>query len=183
MSLAQLAKARDSKFKPFPPQNAWLHFDFSQFRRPSPEDVRAAIAQVADRMLNPPIANIGVRGIRKAGLEIQKWPKLFSGNELRGNLFSIYIFIHIGGTGSGIFRYMYGRFLEEAAGITGIEELKQAAGMMEKCGDWWTEVALRFKDAMEVADPAALIEGLPEQLNVISTEEEKVFELLREVVA
>jgi hypothetical protein len=64
MSLAQLAKARNSKFKPFPPQNAYF--------KPGAEEVREAIAQVADRMLHPPISNIGVKGIRKSGTEMLK---------------------------------------------------------------------------------------------------------------
>jgi hypothetical protein len=38
------------------------------------------------------------------------------------NLFSLYVFIEIGGTGGGCFRYMYARFLNEAAGVTGSSE-------------------------------------------------------------
>ncbi|MGZ8885912.1 MAG: DUF4872 domain-containing protein [Halobacteriota archaeon] len=41
----------------------------------------------------------------------------------RMNLFSLYVFIEIGGTGGGCFRYLYARFLNEAAAVTGSSEL------------------------------------------------------------
>ncbi|MGZ8889607.1 MAG: DUF4872 domain-containing protein [Halobacteriota archaeon] len=41
----------------------------------------------------------------------------------RMNLFSLYVFIEIGGTGWGCFRYLYARFLNEAAAVTGSSEL------------------------------------------------------------
>jgi Domain of unknown function (DUF4872) len=45
------------------------------------------------------------------------------------------------GTGGGIFRYMYGRFLSEAAQITGDERLVKVGDEMRLIGDQWQEVA------------------------------------------
>jgi Domain of unknown function (DUF4872) len=46
----------------------------------------------------------------------------------RMNLFSLYVFVEIGGTGAGVFVYIYARFLNEAATVTGNSELGLIAG-------------------------------------------------------
>ncbi|TCC30728.1 DUF4872 domain-containing protein [Kribbella speibonae] len=70
-----LEKARGSTYKPFPPRHTWYTFDFAAAREPRAADVRAAIGEVCDGMLNPPIANLGVAGIRKAIRETLRWPE------------------------------------------------------------------------------------------------------------
>ena len=82
--------------------------------------MRQAIREQAEPMLEPPIRNIGVKGIRKAAQMVPKWPEKLDADELRFALFNAYIFISpVGGTGGGCFRYMFSRFLREAAEITG----------------------------------------------------------------
>ena len=115
IALEQLSRARNSNYKPFPPKNAFLEFDFEGFHAPTAEDFLSSIKQTVESQLNPPIKNIGVKGLRHTAKEILKWPHIFGNKELRMNLFSLYIFIEIGGTGGGCFRYMYSRFLKEAA--------------------------------------------------------------------
>ncbi len=56
---------------------------------------------------------------------MKKWPKVFSEKELRENLYNLYTYIEIGGTGGGAFRYMYSKFLKESAEITGNKELER----------------------------------------------------------
>jgi hypothetical protein len=60
---ARLAAARSSRFKPFPPGRAWWSFGFEGFRLPRPEDLSRAIANQCELMLDPPIANLGFKGI------------------------------------------------------------------------------------------------------------------------
>jgi hypothetical protein len=109
VSLEDLARARGSPFKPFPPRNTWYTFDFSGKRPPKPEEVRQAIWAVVSGMLEPPITNLGVQGIRKAVERTLKWPEVMDEGQLRYACFNIFIFIDAqGGTGGGIFRYMYG---------------------------------------------------------------------------
>jgi len=105
----QLQKARNSPYKPLPPTNTYLEFDFSGFHKPTEVDIYSAISQNVEAMLYPPISNLGVKGIRRTAKEIFKWPNLFNDRELRMNLFSVYIFIEISGTGGGSFRYIYSR--------------------------------------------------------------------------
>jgi hypothetical protein len=70
----KLVQARSSTFKPFPPGNAWYTCDFKAKRAPTPDEIRAAIGEVVEGMLNPPIANLGVAGIRTAAQRTLDWP-------------------------------------------------------------------------------------------------------------
>ena len=152
LTLEQLSLARGSTFKPFPPRNNYLEFDFSMYHPPEPEDIYAAIRQTVDSQLNPPIRNLGVKGMRLASHELLNWPDMFSEDELRMNLFSIYIFIEIGGTGGGCFRYMYSRFLKESAEITKNDRLFEAAEDFHKAGGMLSEIGLLFKESQQTAD-------------------------------
>ncbi|MCJ7666639.1 MAG: BtrH N-terminal domain-containing protein, partial [Actinobacteria bacterium] len=45
ITLEQLRKARSSKYKPFPPKNTYLEFDFKKFRFPGKSEIYSAIRQ------------------------------------------------------------------------------------------------------------------------------------------
>ena len=156
LGMDQLAKARGSKFKPFPPSNCWFTFDFSAAHPPRKQDVRDAIAQCTRDMLNPPIQNLGVAGIRTAAARVKQWPGLLGDAQLRMALFNLYIFSEIGGSGGGMFRFMYARFLEEAARVTGTARFEGAARAMEACAKGWRALAQPLQDAFETKDPASL---------------------------
>ena len=143
-------------------------------------DIYSAISQNVEAMLSPPISNLGVKGIRRTAKEIFKWPNLFNDRELRMNLFSVYIFIEIGGTGGGSFRYIYSRFLKEAAKITSERALEEAAGIIWRSGELLTDFALLFKDAETDKNILQRIEQVPERLNAIADLEEKAFYFLEE---
>jgi len=92
LGMDQLAKARGSKCKPFPPENCWFTFDFGRAHPPTERDVRDAISQCTKDMLNPPIQNLGVAGIRTAAMRVKQWPAVFDKKQLRMALFNLYIF-------------------------------------------------------------------------------------------
>lgn len=142
----QLRKARSSPFKPFPPKNLWLEFEFSGFRPPTPGDIEDAIRQMIDAELHPPINNFGVCGMRHTADELLKWPDQFDERQLRMQLFNLYIFIEIGGTGGGCFRPMYARFLAAAAKNLRNEALVTAADAFASIGAQFTRIALLFKN-------------------------------------
>ncbi len=181
--MADLEHARGSTYKPFPPKNAWCTFDFSNFRPPSAEETRLAIANQANAMLNPPIKNMGVKGIRTAAERIPGWSKEMNADEIRWALFNTYIFISpVGGTGGGIFRYMFSRFLQEAAIITSEPRLSESAFAFERIGDAWEAFANWAKDASEIHDPADRLAEAATPLNAIADLEQAAWETLYQTI-
>ena len=173
ITLEQLRKARASQYKPYPPKNTYLEFDFSAYHPPTVNDVYSAINQTVESMINAPISNLGVRGIRRSANEITKWPHIFEDMELRMNLFTIYVFIEISEIGGGCFRYMYSRFLKEAAQITSNQALEKAASMIHESGKRFTELGLLFKDSETVTNlEERLTEGSGRFVEIAEMEEE-----------
>ena len=122
-------------------------------------------------MLHPPIRNMGVAGIRTAAERIPLWPEQMSADEIRRALFNTYIFVSpVGGSGGGCFRYMFSRFLAEAAAITGDARLAESAAEFKRIGDDWEAFAAWAKAASESPNPSArlgecqvILQGIAEQ--------------------
>jgi len=182
VSLEALERARGSKYKPFPPQHAWYSFDFSRMHPPEPEEVCIAIRQSASTMLHPPISNFGVRGIAKAAGRIRNWPKVLKEKELRETCINTAIMIDArGGTGGGLFRYMYARFLEEAAGLTGEKKLIGIGRCMQEAGDMWQTAAELFEYAYLADDPTQALGEISALLPRIAKKEELAWLELEEM--
>lgn len=178
-----LEEARGSKYKPFPPQHRWYTFDFSQAHPPTTEGVREAISEACQQMLEPPISNLGVKGIRKAITETRKWPKLLDPEALRRTCFNVAMFIdHRAGTGGGIFRYMYARFLNEAATITTEPRLADLSPRLTSIGDRWEDVATVFAKAAEAEEPADRLEDATTPMNEIANLEQEFWKALSNTV-
>jgi hypothetical protein len=182
VSLERLAKARGSHFKPFPPRNTWYTFDFSHKRSPTEGEVRQAIREVVTGMLRPPISNLGVKGIRTAAERIVKWPAIMTKNEVRNACFNVFVFIDAkGGSGGGIFRYMYGRFLKEAAAIADDERLSDLSEDMHAIGDEWQRVAETLEEAYRASNPSRLISEASRRITDIADRERTTWEQLRQI--
>jgi hypothetical protein len=183
VAMADLEKARGSTFKPFPPKNGWWTFDFGEMRLPTAAEVRQAIVEQADLMLHPPISNIGVKGIRKAADAIPQWPERMDADALKWALFNSYIFISpVGGSGGGNFRYMFTRFLREAAVIADNPRLDAVADDFAGIADAWAEVGEWFLVTSELPDPAARMGEVAAQLHALADLEAAAWARLRESV-
>ena len=178
-----LEAARGSQYKPFPPRHTWHTFDFAAARPPTPDEVRESIVEVCQGMLTPPIANLGVKGIRKAIRETMKWPQTLDPDALRRTCFNVAIFIdHRGGTGGGIFRSMYARFLGEAASITGEPRLAELGTELAAIGDRWDQVAAAFAAAADAPHPADLLDTATKPMHEIADLEQAFWEHLQTVI-
>ena len=180
--LAALAPARGSRYRPFPPGRKWWDFDFGAFAPPSKQDILLAIRKQASFMLSPPIANLGVKGIRKAAGEVARWDALLAPEELRGALFNIWIFASaVGGTGGGLFRRMFSRFLAEAAERTGRKQLATSGAEFGSIAAAWDAVAVLSRQAADERTPplaAACLPRLSSAIAAIADTEEKAWNAL-----
>lgn len=126
---------------------------------------------------------MGVRGMRLAATELLKWPDMFEERELRANLFSLYLFIEIGGTGGGCFRYMYSRFLQESARISGHDGFAKPAEDFQRAGENLSGIGLLFKDAVGASDLGQRIREASDMLRRVTDLEERAYLELERSIA
>jgi hypothetical protein len=110
--------------------------------------------------------------------EILKWPELFNEDGLRMTLFTLYIFIEIGGTGGGCFRYMYARFLKEAAKITKNNDLSAIADSIHKSGTMLSAIGQSFADAEQAEDIGDRIQLASDNFKKVADVEDRAFSQL-----
>ena len=182
VALDELERARGSRCRPWPPQHRWWTFDFSAARPPSADEVLAAIAETSAAMLRPPIANLGVRGIRTAAQRLRGWPAALGPDQLPGACLNAFTMIDAsGGTGGGCFRSMYSTFLREAAEMTAEPVLAAAGDAMGEVAASWQEVAEALRQAPAAPDPAASLGHAADLLVSIADREQAVWSRLAEV--
>ncbi|MCL7428477.1 BtrH N-terminal domain-containing protein [Streptomyces sp. YS415] len=118
---------------------------------PSPQDrIIPAIKKCADAVLNPPIANLGHRGIEKAAREVPKWLRR-SGNP-RQDLPRAAVLMERAGTGGALFRNLYRDFLAECAQLIDSSQLRTGHRLYTEAATLWTEVAALVAAAGESGD-------------------------------
>jgi len=117
------------------------------------EAIKTAIKTNAERFLNPPLRNLGIKGIKYFAKQVTNWPDIIRGtiydpiqfkteiSMLKLDLFPAYTFIQEAGTGGGFFRRLYPRFLREAHDVLRAKALKEASDLMMKSADICTEMA------------------------------------------
>jgi len=141
VSIADLARARGSKFPPFPPKHRLLKISYPSAVVDLAPGIKQSIRECCQGMLKPPIKNIGLSGMEKWSKLVVKWPEQFKGINLLGALINGFIYIETGGTGGSAFRSMYARFLEEASSVIDQPALREVAEMMRESAAVWSEIA------------------------------------------
>jgi len=182
VALSTVSDARSSTFQPFPPHNTWLEYDFSAFHQPKKEDILLSIQECARGMLQPPIKNLGVQGILTAGQRILTWPDKMDDHEIAAACGNIAMYIRAeAGTGGGLFRWMYARFLEEAAALTKIPAMRTLSADMHTSGSQWEQLAdiiCRINTRQDLVKHSQEISGIFKEL---AARERSVWSGLREI--
>nr|BFE50555.1 hypothetical protein GCM10017745_39820 [Saccharothrix mutabilis subsp. capreolus] len=119
-----------------------------------PTAIRTAVTANARAFLDPPIANLGHRGIAKAAHQVTRW--LDRSSDPSRDLPQAATLMERGGTGGSLFRALYRDFLAESATIVDDENLRLGHHLYADIAPLWTEVAHHITTAGETHDPTHL---------------------------
>ncbi|MGW1342474.1 BtrH N-terminal domain-containing protein [Kribbella sp. NPDC002412] len=124
----------------------------------SPQDrIVPAIKTCADAFLNPPVANLGHRGIEKTARQVPKW--LQRSNNPREDLPQAAVLMERAGTGGALFRNLYRDFLAECAQLIDSRHLRTGHSLYTEAASLWTQVATLIATAGETGDAKSLLQA------------------------
>jgi len=104
--------------------------------------IRTAIRNNAQDFLNPPIKNVGYKGILKTSKEVLKWFK--SSDDIQKDFQTSAMIMERAGTGGALFRNLYRDFLKEAAVLLESSELDKIHEDYVVITQLWTNIAEIF---------------------------------------
>jgi hypothetical protein len=113
-----------------------------------------AITECADAFLDPPIANLGHRGIEKAGKLVPGW--LQRTDDPRRDLPQAALLMEKAGTGGALFRNLYRDFLAECTQMVDSSHLRTGHRLYSEAAGLWTDVAALLTNAGESGDEQCL---------------------------
>jgi len=137
--------------------------------------IKTAIVNNAKDYLNPPIKNIGYKGILKTSTEIKKW--FSNSKDIERDFKTTAMLMDKAGTGGAIFRNFYKDFLKESYDLLKIENLKKSHIEFIEIANLWFEISTLFEKAGETKD-IKYINKASEILVKLSEKEKKAMELL-----
>ena len=114
------------------------------------KSIKTAISNNVNTYLNPPIKNIGYKGILKTSVEIKKWFK--NSENIEHEFSTTAMLMERAGTGGALFRNMYRDFLKESYKLTGNKPYEKAYLAFAEIADSWTEVAQLFDKTSQTKD-------------------------------
>jgi hypothetical protein len=149
-TLTSLAQARDER-GPMTARNLSYTLAGPTDQPDLREAVRTAIRDNAHAFLNPPITNLGHRGIDKAARQVKRW--LDRASDPTHNLPLAATLMEHGGTGGALFRNLYRDFLAECTTILDDDNIHLGHQLYAEIAPMWTEVAHHVRAAGETGDP------------------------------
>ena len=134
-----------------------------------------AIKNNAMDYLNPPIQNIGYKGILKSSREIKKW---FNNSKNIERDFTLTAkLMERGGTGGALFRNLYRDFLKESAELLNSEIINKAYNEFKGIAKLWSEVSFLFEKTGKTSD-VQYINQASDILRELSAKEKAAMEML-----
>ncbi|MGX4588083.1 BtrH N-terminal domain-containing protein [Paenibacillus chitinolyticus] len=137
-SLTHLAMARNVK-GPMSSRNRSFTIEPVGILPPLIPAIRSSIAENARNYLNPPIRNIGNKGIIKMSHEVLKWPS--RSKDLEKDLCLTALLMERAGTGGALFRNLYRDFLKECVDLFGDSKVEQAYWLFTEIAPMWVSVS------------------------------------------
>ena len=117
--------------------------------------IRQAIYNNATQFLNPPIKNLGYKGIEKTATEIKKW--YANSTNIKEEFQTSSMIMERAGTGGALFRNLYRDFLQESIERFGMSELEEGYRRFVLHAKQWTEIAELFHQVGETRDEKYLL--------------------------
>jgi hypothetical protein len=139
------------------------------------DGIVSAIRNNAHEFLNPPISNIGYKGILKTSKEIGPWFR--NSRNVEYEFHTTARLMEKGGTGGALFRNLYRDFLKESHKLLGMSKLEEAYGMFSEIAVLWTRVSGLFEEASQTKDILCIQEA-GEIMRDLSQKEKTAMELL-----
>lgn len=176
-SLENLALARKEK-GPMASKN--LSYTIEQTGKlPTLEKVIVkAIKANAKDFLNPPITNIGYKGIQKFSKEILKWFK--RSKNIKADLPLTALLMERAGTGGALFRNLYRDFLKESVSLIKSENLQKGYDLFCEIAPQWTKVSKLIQKAGETQEEKHLIQA-SHVLKELSQQEQQAMQVLYKI--
>jgi Domain of unknown function (DUF4872)/Butirosin biosynthesis protein H, N-terminal len=140
--------------------------------------IKKAIKKTVHIMLGP-IPFLGVRGMRLLAYQVAKLDTSEYSLNYVGHIVRMQEEIGTGGAG---FRFIYAAFLQEAAQITGLNELAVLSERMNEIGDGWREFALKSARMIKGREPFEP-RMLADMLRLQAQSETEFFRALKAAVA
>ncbi|MEU4830128.1 BtrH N-terminal domain-containing protein [Streptosporangium sp. NPDC023615] len=135
-----------------------------------------AVRDCADAFLAAPIANLGHRGIEKAGRQVPGW--LLRAGDPRRDLPRAALLMEKGGTGGALFRALYRDFLDECTLLFDDGGLRTGHRLYAEAAALWTDVSALIAKAGESGD-AGYLQRAGAVLHDLSRVEKDAMRVLR----
>lgn len=140
--------------------------------------IKKAIFNNANVFLNPPIKNMGYKGILKTATEIKKWFK--NSKDIETEFLTSAKLMERAGTGGALFRNFYRDFLKESAERLQMKEIESAYLDFKESASLWTDISDLFVKIGETKEEKYLNEAA-EIFIELSVREKQTMENLRKV--
>lgn len=176
-TLTSLERARNEK-GPMSSKNLSYSISHTSQSFNREEAIITAIRNNASDYLNPPISNIGYKGILKASKEIKRWFQ--NSKDVESEFSQTAMLMEEGGTGGALFRNLYRDFLEESARLLDIEEISKAYKMFCDIAPLWTQVAELFEQTAKT-NSLTPVNQASDILSELSQMEKQAMELLSQI--